>query len=174
VALILPQEALCVTNAIKLLKKIKENNMPSVNKVMIIGRLGRVPDIKRTAAGQTVANFSVATDEGYTDKSTGQKVQKTEWHRIVLWRGLADVAERYLNKGSLVYIEGKLRTRKWTDQNEVEHRTTEIVGDNMVMLGERRESSSTIACGDGPPTDSCAVVGPNAGMPSAPEDDLPF
>lgn len=111
----------------------------SLNKVMIIGNLGRDPEVK-TVGSVMVANFSVATDEGYKDKS-GQKVEKTEWHKVVLWRGLAEIAEKYLRKGSTVYVEGKLVTRSWEDQGGVTKYTTEIVGDRLQMLGGRRQES---------------------------------
>ena len=127
----------------------------SLNKVMLIGSLGKDPEIRSIPNGSKVANFSVATNESYTDKQ-GNKVDKTEWHRIVMWRGLAEIAERYLKKGSQAYFEGKLTTRSWDDQNGVKKYTTEIVVDNMQMLGK----------GSG--------EAPQASEPPAPDDDLPF
>src|SRR3954469_16536194 len=110
--------------------------MGSLNKVMLIGNLGKDPEVRAIPSGAKVANFSIATTDSYTDKNTGQKVEKTEWHNIVMWRGLAEVAEKYLRKGSQVYIEGRLQTRSWDDQTGQKRYTTEIVADNMVMLGK--------------------------------------
>lgn len=108
--------------------------MGSLNKAMLIGNLGKDPEVRAIPSGAKVANFSIATTESYTDKN-GQKVDKTEWHNIVMWRGLAEVAEKYLRKGSQVYIEGRLQTRSWDDQNGQKRYTTEIVADQMTMLG---------------------------------------
>ncbi|HLP42335.1 MAG TPA: single-stranded DNA-binding protein [Fibrobacteria bacterium] len=108
--------------------------MGSLNKATLIGNLGKDPEVRAIPSGAKVANFSIATTESYTDKN-GQKVDKTEWHNIVMWRGLAEVAEKYLRKGSQVYVEGRLQTRSWDDQNGQKRYTTEIVADNMVMLG---------------------------------------
>ncbi|MDB5103384.1 MAG: single-strand binding protein [Fibrobacteres bacterium] len=108
--------------------------MGSLNKATLIGNLGKDPEVRAIPSGAKVANFSIATTESYTGKD-GQKVDKTEWHNIVMWRGLAEVAEKYLRKGSQVYIEGRLQTRSWDDQNGQKRYTTEIVADNMVMLG---------------------------------------
>lgn len=118
--------------------------MASVNKVIIVGNLGRDPEVREVSSGAKVANFSVATSESYTDKNTGQKVEKTEWVRVVVWRKLAEIVERYLRKGSQVYLEGKLSTRSWDDQNGQKHYTTEVVADEMKMLGGRRESQSQL------------------------------
>ncbi|MBF0430805.1 MAG: single-stranded DNA-binding protein [Fibrobacteria bacterium] len=112
----------------------------SLNKAMIIGNLGKDPEIRTIPSGAKVANFSLATNESYTDKG-GQRVDKTEWHRIVMWRGLADIAEKYLRKGSTVFIEGKISTRAWDDQNGQKRYTTEIVADNMQMLGGRNQNT---------------------------------
>ena len=109
--------------------------MGSLNKVMLIGNLGKDPEVRAIPSGAKVANFSIATTESYTDKNTNQKVDKTEWHNIVMWRGLAEVAEKYLRKGSQVYIEGRLQTRSWDHQNGQKRYTTEVVADQMVMLG---------------------------------------
>ena len=89
----------------------------SVNKVILIGNLGKDPDVRHLENGATVANFPIATSENYKDRKTGEKVSQTEWHNIVVWRGLADITERYLKKGDKVYIEVKLRTRSWQDQD---------------------------------------------------------
>jgi single-strand DNA-binding protein len=105
----------------------------SLNKVILIGRLGRDPEMRYTPSGQPVANFSLATDESYTGKD-GQKVQKTEWHKVVVWGKQAEFCGNYLSKGRLVYIEGKLETRRWTDKDGVEKYTTEIKADRVLGL----------------------------------------
>jgi len=105
----------------------------SLNKALLIGRLGRDPEMRYTPSGQPVANFSIATDESYKDRD-GQKVEKSEWHRIVVWGKQAEFCGNYLAKGRLVYIEGKLETRKWTDKDGVEKYTTEIKADRVVGL----------------------------------------
>ena len=107
--------------------------MSSLNKVILIGRLGRDPEMKHTPSGQPVANFSVATDESYTGKD-GQKVEKTEWHKIVVWGKQAEFCGNFLSKGRLAYIEGKLETRKWTDKDGAEKYTTEIKADRVLGL----------------------------------------
>lgn len=110
--------------------------MSGVNKVIIVGRLGKDPEVRHLESGASVANFPVATSETYKDRNTGERKEQTEWHNVVLWRGLADVAEKYLNKGEMVYIEGKLRTRSW-EKDGITRYTTEIVGDNMTMLSPK-------------------------------------
>jgi len=108
-----------------------------INKVILVGNLGRDPEIKYTASGSAVANLTIATSESWNDKQTGEKVEKTEWHRIVAFQRLAEIMGEYLKKGSQVYIEGKLQTRKWQDQNGQDRYTTEIVANDMQMLGGR-------------------------------------
>ena len=108
-----------------------------VNKVILVGNLGKDPDMKYTASGAAIANITVATSESWTDKQSGDKKEKTEWHRVVFFRRLAEIAGEYLRKGSQVYIEGKLQTRKWQDQNGNDRYTTEVVGNEMQMLGSR-------------------------------------
>lgn len=116
-----------------------------VNKVIIVGTLGNDPEVKYSASGSAIANLSVATSEQWKDKQTGEKKEQTEWHRVVIFGKLAEVAAEYLRKGSQVYIEGQLRTRKWTDSNGVDRYTTEIVipqmGGVMQMLGGKRDDS---------------------------------
>ncbi|WP_319380227.1 single-stranded DNA-binding protein [Thiomicrorhabdus sp.] len=113
--------------------------MRGVNKVILVGTLGQDPDVKYAANGNAIANLSVATSEEWNDKSTGQKQQKTEWHRVAIFGKLAEIAGQYLKKGSQVYLEGKLQTRKWQDQNGQDRYTTEVVlsgfDGNMQMLG---------------------------------------
>jgi single-strand DNA-binding protein len=109
---------------------------------MLIGNLGRDPDIQYLEGNIAVAKFPLATTESYRDKE-GKSVSQTEWHSIVLWRGLADLAQKYLHKGSLVFIEGRLRTRHWEDANKIKRSATEIVADNLVMLDKRKEGEFT-------------------------------
>lgn len=116
--------------------------MSSLNKVEIIGRLGSDPEIRVMPNGESVANLSVATSESWIDKVSGEKREQTEWHRIVLFSKRAEVARQYLHKGSLIYIEGKLKTRKWQDQQGIERYTTEIHGDNLIMLSHNTQQGS--------------------------------
>ena len=116
--------------------------MAGVNKVMLIGNLGKDPEVRYLDSGVAVANFSLATTESYKNKD-GERVSQTEWHNIVLWRGLAEVAEKWLKKGSSVYIEGRIRTRKWEDKEGNARYSTEILGDNMTMLGGKPASETS-------------------------------
>jgi single-strand DNA-binding protein len=147
----------------------------SVNKVILIGHLGSDPEVRALEGGVNLARISVATTESYTDKNTGDKISNTEWHRVVMWRGLAVVAEKYLKKGSQVYIEGKLRTRSWEDESKQTRYSTEIVADNMTMLGSKSDPSSQT-----PLASKVSVVKPAAAptggvdLASDDEDDLPF
>ena len=113
--------------------------MAGINKVIIVGNLGNDPEIRTMPNGEAVANISVATSESWTDKNTGERREVTEWHRIVLYRRLAEIAGQYLRKGSQVYVEGRLKTRKWQDNNGQDRYTTEIQGDNLQMLGGRNQ-----------------------------------
>ena len=116
--------------------------MAGVNKVILVGNLGKDPEVRYLDSGVAVANFSLATTENYKNKQ-GEKVSQTEWHNIVLWRGLAEVAEKWLKKGSSVYIEGKIRTNKWEDKEGNTRYNTEILADNMTMLGNRNNSDAS-------------------------------
>ena len=116
--------------------------MASVNKVIVVGNLGRDPETRYMANGEAVTNIAVATTESWKDKNSGEKKELTEWHRITFYRKLAEIAAQYLKKGSQVYIEGKLQTRKWTDKENVERYTTEIIADTMQMLGSRQGMGS--------------------------------
>ncbi len=120
--------------------------MRGVNRVMLIGNLGKDPDIQFLEGSICVAKFSLATTETYKDRS-GKLISQTEWHTVVLWRGLAELAQKYLHKGSLVYIEGRLKTRSWEDKEGNKKFATEIVGDNLIMLDKRGEGGH-IAGGD--------------------------
>ncbi len=116
--------------------------MAGINKVIIVGNLGNDPEIRTMPNGEMIANISVATSESWTDKNTGEKKTQTEWHSIVLYRRLAEIAGQYLTKGSQVYIEGRLKTRKWQDSNGQDRYTTEIQGDNLQMLGGRNQDAA--------------------------------
>jgi single-strand DNA-binding protein len=116
--------------------------MAGVNKVILIGNLGKDPEVRHLDNGASVANFSIATTETYKDRNSGERVDQTEWHNIVLWRGLAEVAEKYLKKGDSVYVEGKLRTRSW-EKDGVTRYTTEVVGDQMTMLGGKKSGDDS-------------------------------
>lgn len=146
--------------------------MAGINKVIIVGNLGKDPEVRYLEGGTAVANFSVATSENYTDRSSGEKKTITEWHNVVLWRGLAEVAEKYLKKGNQVYIEGKLRTRKWQDKDGHDRYTTEIVGDNMQMLGRKEDNSSSGSANQSKTSGSSS----SAQIDNEPSetDDLPF
>ncbi len=133
-----------------------------VNKVILVGNLGRDPEIQTFDSGVKRASFSLATTEEFKDKE-GNKVQQTEWHNVVLWRGLADVAEKYLNKGNQIFLEGKIKTRSWEDKDGNKRYTTEIIGDNMTMLGGRKPQNGDVQATE------------NAEIPETEvEDDLPF
>ena len=149
--------------------------MSGVNKAILIGRLGKDPEVRNLENGASVANFSIATTEVYRDKTTNEKKEITEWHNIVLWRGLADIAAKYLHKGDMVYIEGKLRTRSWEKDNVTRY-TTEIVGDNLTLLTPKPTGS-----GGGNPSSSAPQEFNQAkpqfeskGTPESATDDLPF
>ena len=114
--------------------------MSTLNKVTLIGYLGRDPETRSTAAGDMVAQFTLATTETWKDKATGEKREATEWHRVVLYRKLAEIAAQYLKKGSLAYVEGRLQTRKYTGKDDVERFVVEIIGDDLRMLGGRPAS----------------------------------
>ena len=140
----------------------------SVNKVILVGNVGRDPEIRHLDKGVAVANFSLATTESYTAK-TGEKVSTTEWHNIVVWRGLAEVVEKYVKKGSQLYIEGRLRTRMY-EKDGIKHYTTEIFADTMQMLGKREGQAEN---GQSAPAEQMQTVNePEFSQPE--EDDLPF
>lgn len=140
--------------------------------MILVGRLGKDPEVRHLENGATVANFSMATSETYKDKTTGDRKEITEWHNIVLWRGLADVAAKYLHKGDMVYIEGKLRTRSWEKDNVTRY-TTEVVGDNMTMLSPK-SSGSGGGSSDYSPSTASSPQGNDDYKPSDTSDDLPF
>ncbi len=114
----------------------------SVNKVILVGRLGKDPEVKKMTSGESVANVTMATSENYKDKS-GQKQEKTEWHNLVFYRRLAEIAGQYLTKGSMIYVEGKIQTRKWQTKEGQDRYTTEIIVNEMTMLGGKSAGSQT-------------------------------
>ena len=140
-----------------------------LNKVMLIGRLGADPEVRYTQDGTMVTNFNLATDEQWKDKN-GERIQKTEWHRIVTFRKLAEICGNYLAKGRLVYIEGRLQTRAWDDRDGNKRYTTEIVASNMQML-ERKEQDSYQSSGPAGGQGNGNFPPPGSAMP---DDDVPF
>lgn len=152
-----------------------------LNKVQLIGRLGKDPEVRTLTTGAMVASFSIATSEHWKDKTTGEKKESTEWHNIVIWRGLAEVAQKYLHKGDLIYIEGKMTTRSW-EKDGVTRYTTEIVANEMKMLGGKKEGSGRPDPNpqyDPGPSRSTSTGGnsnniPDFTPPNNSTDDLPF
>jgi single-strand DNA-binding protein len=161
--------------------------MASVNKVILIGNLGKDPEVRYAQSGSAICNLALATSRSWKDKTTGERVEETEWHRVALFDRMAEVAGEYLKKGKSVYIEGRLKTRKWTDKDGVERYTTEVLADRMEMLGSR-EGMGGDGEGDGsrPATRSApaARAPAAAATPKAPvksstgfgdmDDDIPF
>ena len=154
--------------------------MASVNKATIIGRLGKDPETRYTAGGEAITNFSVATSETWKDKATGEKKEQTEWHNISTFGKLAEICGQYLKKGSLVYIEGKIQTRKYTDKDGIERYSTGIKADEMRMLGGREEDHATAAKQAQKPAPQRQAApqqhggGGGSGGFDEMEDDLPF
>ena len=156
--------------------------MAGINKVILVGNLGAKPEIKYASNGNAISNLSVATSESWTDKSTGQKQDRTEWHRVSLFGKVAEIAGQYLDKGSKVYVEGKLQTRKWQDQNGQDRYTTEVVvsgfNGTLQMLDRRDDMNSNSATQNSQPQSQAAPEpAPAAITPVAPdefEDDIPF
>ena len=149
--------------------------MSGVNKVILVGRLGADPEVRSLESGTKVASIRLATSERYKDKN-GNQQEITEWHNVVLWRGLADVTEKYLKKGDQVYVEGKLKTRKWTDKDGHDRYSTDIVADEMTMLGGGSGSSdrSGSSAGGGQSATSSNQVNEPASSLDDIDDDLPF
>lgn len=147
--------------------------MAGINKVILIGHLGRDPEVRTIESGAKVARFSLATTENFKDKN-GERKEQTEWHNIICWRNLADIAESYLTKGKLVYIEGRLRTRSWED-NGVKKYTTEIQADTFTMLGSKTEGSGNVPV-PMPAHEPVEKQQTEGNLPPflAEEDDLPF
>jgi single-strand DNA-binding protein len=160
----------------------------SVNKVILVGRLGRDPETRYTGGGQAVANFSVATDESYKDKN-GERQKRTEWHKIVVWGKQAEIAQQYLKKGSLIFIEGRIQSREWQDKEGQKRTSFEIVASNFRMLGGRAEGAAAASAGGGAsarsggddfeshaaPADDSYGGGAAAGSsPEISDEDIPF
>ena len=155
--------------------------MASINKVILVGNLGRDPEVRYTPDNNAITNISVATTDRYKDKHTGEQKEITEWHRVDFFNRLAEIAGEYLKKGSQDYIEGRLRTRKWTDQSGVDKYTTEIIADQMQMLGSRGGSgggSGGVAYDDSYGAPAAAPAPARAPAARKPvddlEDDIPF
>mgnify|MGYP001162351855 FL=1 len=141
-----------------------------VNKVILVGNLGQKPEMRYTATQTAVANLSIATTESWKDKESGENRDKTEWHRVVFFGNLAEIAEKYLDKGSSVYIEGKIQTRKWQDKEGKDRWTTEVLGNQLTMLGSRNTTESPAQ-----PNDSSSTPFPEDDSgPGLTDDDIPF
>lgn len=150
--------------------------MSGVNKVILVGNLGGDPTIRYTPSGTAVANFNIATTERYTTKE-GEREERTEWHRIVAWAKLAEICNQYLKKGKQVYIEGRLQTRQWEDQSGAKRSTTEVIANNMQMLGRAGDVPMDVSSQDAPSQDvpqEPAASAPAGGAASTDDDDLPF
>ena len=141
-----------------------------VNKVILVGNLGQKPEIRYTQTNTAVATLSIATSESWKDKDSGEQREKTEWHRVVFFGKLAEIAEQYLDKGSQLYVEGKLQTRKWQDKEGNDRYTTEILGNEMNMLGGRQSSSDSDAYDQSQPTSQTAQSQDS----QISEEDIPF
>ena len=166
--------------------------MASINKVILIGNLGRDPEVRYTPSGAAVCNVSVATTRNWKDKSSGDKVEETEWHRVVFYDRLAEIAGEYLKKGRAVYVEGRLKTRKWQDKDGKDNYTTEVIADQMQLLGGRDGAGAPAGGGEGYGQESApasraparsAAPAPSAPRPTAAssstgfdemDDDIPF
>ena len=148
----------------------------TVNKVILIGNLGKDPEVRRLENGAVVASFSIATSESYTDKKTGEKIENTDWHNIVVWRGLAEIAEKFIKKGMKVYVEGKMKTRSWQDKENVTRYTTEVVADELNILtwldnqNNQNEEQKPVYTNQGTPTPPIQLEQ----LTDLDEDDLPF
>jgi single-strand DNA-binding protein len=141
-----------------------------VNKVILVGNLGQKPEMRYTATQTAVANLSIATTESWKDKESGENRDKTEWHRVVFFGNLAEIAEKYLDRGSSVYVEGKIQTRKWQDKDGNDKWTTEVLGNQLTMLGSRPSSDSSMQSND---SNSSPFPEDDSG-PGLSDDDIPF
>jgi single-strand DNA-binding protein len=168
--------------------------MASVNKVILIGNLGRDPEMRYTQSGQAVTNFTIATTENWTDKNSGEKQEKTEWHRIIAWGKTGELCAQYLAKGRSVYIEGRLQTREWEDKEGIKRYTTEITANNVTFLGSPRSEGAGeggggvngggASGGGAPPSGGSSQAPPSGGSNQAPpsgssgqappDDGIPF
>jgi len=156
----------------------------SVNRVILVGRLGRDPETRYTGGGQAVANFSLATDESYKDRN-GERQKRTEWHKIVVWGKQAEIAQQYLKKGSLIFVEGRIQSREWQDKEGQKRTSFEIVANNFRMLGGRAEGAAAAGGGGAPrvgeemesraaATDDAYGGGGPSGGPEISDEDIPF
>ena len=149
--------------------------MSGVNKVILLGRLGQDPDVKTTSAGASIANISIATSESWKDKNTGEKKERTEWHRVVFFGKLAEIVGRYARKGTQMYVEGQLRTQKWQDKDGADRYTTEVVvqgfGGSMQLLGDSGASNSSNSTSGAPNQNNAPQSPPQDDVF---EDDIPF
>ena len=141
-----------------------------VNKVILVGNLGQKPEMRYTATQTAVANLSIATTESWKDKESGENRDKTEWHRVVFFGNLAEIAEKYLDKGSSVYVEGKIQTRKWQDKDGNDKWTTEVLGNQLTMLGSRPSSDSSMQSNDS----TRSTFPEDDSGPGLSDDDIPF
>lgn len=146
--------------------------MPGVNKAILVGNLGRDPELRYTQNGQAVVNFTLATSENWTDKS-GEKVERTEWHRVVVWGKLGELCAQYLSKGRTVYVEGRIQTREWEDKDGNKRHTTEINAQTVQFLGGPRGEGGTGPSSPGASASGGSQAGADSDVPS-PGDDIPF
>jgi single-strand DNA-binding protein len=144
----------------------------TVNKVILIGNLGKDPEIRRLENGAVVASFSIATSESFTDKNSGEKKEITDWHDIVLWRGLAEIAEKYIRKGTKIYVEGKLKKRSWQDKEGNTKYNTEVIGEELTILSRVETSDKTATPYNSSGTPNLPTDMP--GLSSSSDDDSPF
>lgn len=145
-----------------------------VNKVILVGNLGKDPESRYLASGAAVSNITIATSEGWKDKQTNEMKERTEWHNVVFFGKLAEIAGEYLRKGSQVYVEGSLRTRKWQDRDGNDRYTTEIVASDMQMLGSRQSGGGSSSGFEGRPAQSQAAPAPAPMDSGFDDDDIPF
>jgi single-strand DNA-binding protein len=150
-------------------KILTEGDEKMINKVILVGNLGRDPEVRYTPSGVAVANFTIATSEKWKDKNTGEMQERTEWHRIVAWGKLGEICGEYLSKGRQVFIEGRIQTREWEDKEGIKRYTTEIVANEMKMLGARDSGEATRPSA---PVQAPEYDGPP--LPDNQEDDIPF
>ena len=158
--------------------------MASVNKVILVGNLGRDPEVRYSPEGAAICNVSIATTSNWKDKTSGERKEETEWHRVVFYNRLAEIAGEYLRKGRAVYVEGRLKTRKWQNKEGQDVYTTEVIADQMQMLGGREAGGEGGAMGGGEAAPARAARPPQAQRPQAPaagadalgtiDDDIPF
>jgi single-strand DNA-binding protein len=143
--------------------------MAGINKAIILGRLGKDPEVRYTQDGRAITNFTVATSEDWKDKDTGEKKERTEWHRIVAFNKLGEICGEYLAKGRQVYVEGKIQTREWTDKEGQKRYTTEIVASDVQFIGSKQDASAPRAAAQDQKYSS-----PGPSYPEPPDDDIPF